>query len=248
MVLQPATMQNQFCSRAATVSTSGVSLLPPPPPVPQPQQQRQPNNTTAGFSQPILQTGYISVPRGEETTSLFHAPTNGICANSQFATAEDANANTNATTAANSGFIELVPANGVDGSGPILSTGDLSKWIRSGTSTAKVIGGRVSTGQQIFHQQACLDSANSAIIRLPQAASRAPASQQQQHQQQQLLFLTASNGATTAAATNPHTSFSNVATIVQQTTGLDHNRGVWTANSTTTGTTVTALPNPTSNS
>lgn len=98
----------------------------------------------------------------------------------------------------------------------------------------------------MFHQQACLDSTNSAIIRLPQAASRAPVSQQQQ--QQQLLFLTATNGATTAATTNPHTSFSNVATIVQQTAGIDHNRGVWTANSATTGTTVTALSTPTLNS
>lgn len=125
--------------------------------------------------------------------------------------------------------------------------GDLSKWIRGGTNTTKVIGGKVSTSQQIFHQQACLDSTNSTIIRLPQAASRAPVSQQQQ-QQQQLLFLTASNGATTAATTNPHNSFGNVATIVQQTTSLDHNRGVWTANSATTGTTVTTLPNSTSNS
>ncbi|VDK41647.1 unnamed protein product [Taenia asiatica] len=247
MVLQPATMQNQFCGRATTVPPSSVSLLPPPPPVPQLQQQRQQNSTAGGFTQPLLQTGYISVPRGDEASSLFHAPTTGICANGQFANADDANASTTAATAASSGIIEFVPANGVDGSGSILSTGDLSKWIRGGTNTTKVIGGKVSTSQQIFHQQACLDSTNSTIIRLPQAASRAPVSQQQQ-QQQQLLFLTASNGATTAATTNPHNSFGNVATIVQQTTSLDHNRGVWTANSATTGTTVTTLPNSTSNS
>lgn len=122
MVLQPATMQNQFCGRATTVPTSGVSLLPPPPPAPQPQQQRQQNGTAGGFTQPLLQTGYISVPRGDEATPLFHAPTTGICTNGQFATADDANASTTAATAANSGIIEFVPANGVDGSGSILST------------------------------------------------------------------------------------------------------------------------------
>ena len=118
MVLQPATMQNQFCSRTATPP----SLLPPPPPgstshQQQHQQQQHQQKTTGGFSQPLLQTGYISVPRGDETTSIFHTP------NGQFTTNDEPIGNTTTATTSGSGFIEVVAANSVDGSRSIVSTG-----------------------------------------------------------------------------------------------------------------------------
>ncbi|KAM3186948.1 hypothetical protein ACTXT7_003289 [Hymenolepis weldensis] len=243
MVLQPATMQNQFCSRGTTAPTSTVSLLPQPSSQIQPSQHQQ---TPAGsFSQPLVQTGFISVPRGDEATSIFHSPAaGGICAGGQFTnSAEDGSGNASTNNGSNSGFIEFVAANGVDGSRSILSTGDLSKWIQRGPNSTKVIGARVNTSQQIFHQQACIDSTNSTIIQLPQTASRASITQQQQ--KQQIVFLTTPSGNGSAAAANSHTSFSNV--VVQQATALEQNRGVWTASSNTSGSAVTALANPSQN-
>lgn len=123
MVLQPATMQNQFCSRTAGVPTSTVSLIPQPSPQIQSSQQQQ--HPAGVFSQPLLQTGYISVPRGEETASLFHSPTGGICAGGQFSTsADDGSGNATASGGSGSGFIEFLAANGMDRSRSILSTGE----------------------------------------------------------------------------------------------------------------------------
>ncbi|VUZ48882.1 unnamed protein product, partial [Hymenolepis diminuta] len=93
MVLQPATMQTQFCNRGTAAPTSTVSLLSQPSSQIQPSQHQQ---TPAGsFSQPLLQTGFISVPRGDDATSIFHSPAaGGICAGGQFTTsAEDGSGN-----------------------------------------------------------------------------------------------------------------------------------------------------------
>ncbi|VDO14307.1 unnamed protein product [Rodentolepis nana] len=243
MVLQPATMQNQLCNRATAAPTSTISLLPQASSKIQPQQHQQ--TPTGGFSQSIVQTGFISVPRGDETATLFHSPAaGGICGGGQFTTSvEDGSGSVSANSGSNSGFIEFVAANGIDGSRSILSTDDLSKWIQRGPNNTKVIGGRVHASQQIFHQHACVDSANSTIIQLPQTASRASITQQQQ--KQQVVFLTAPSGNGNATTANPHASFSNV--VVQQTTALEQSRGVWTASSNTTGSAVTALTNPSQN-
>lgn len=105
----------------------------------------------------------------------------------------------------------------------------------------------MSASQQIFHQQACLDAANPTVIQLPQAAGRATVSQRQQKQQQQVVFLTAPSGAGTTATASHQASFSNVATIVQQSTGLEHGRGLWTTSPGTSGAAVITLPNPSQN-
>lgn len=122
MVLQPATMQNQFCNRGLGSQTSTVSLLPQASSQIQPPQHQQ---TAAGsFNQPLVQTGYISVPR-DESNQIFHSSASGsICSGSQFTTsAEDPSGSTSGNAASNSGFIEFVAANGLDGSRSIVSTG-----------------------------------------------------------------------------------------------------------------------------
>ena len=119
MVLQPATMQNQFGSRIANASSSPpstVSLLTQPQPQPHhppPHHHHQQQNSSGGFShQPLIQTGYISIPQRDDATSIFHASSTGICSSGQFTTSEEAVVNTTASTASSSGFIEVVAANG----------------------------------------------------------------------------------------------------------------------------------------